>query len=202
MHGFWRWQRCWVFLNETVGIEVSMATNKILSFYQDHIANIKPSTNWWYTGLCRFHEDTKPSFSFESETGNWRCHASCGHGTLKQFCDKAGIPYPINGNGKRESETASNRKIVTLYDYTDENGVLLFQTVRYEPKDFRQRRPDGKGGFVYNLQGVRFVPFNLTEVLKSDTVFIVEGEKDCQSLAAWGLTHHEPNGSGEVEARV
>ena len=35
------------------------------------------------------------------------------------------------------------RRIVETYDYDDEDGKLLYQVVRYEPKDFRQRKPDG-----------------------------------------------------------
>ena len=39
-------------------------------------------------------------------------------------------------------------RIVATYDYTDADGKLLYQVVRYEPKDFRQRRPDGNGGWT------------------------------------------------------
>ena len=39
-------------------------------------------------------------------------------------------------------------KIVATYDYTDLDGTVLYQGVRYEPKDFRQRRPDGNGGWI------------------------------------------------------
>ena len=41
------------------------------------------------------------------------------------------------------------RKVAEIYDYTDEAGNLLFQSVRYDPKDFKQRKPDGNGGWVY-----------------------------------------------------
>ena len=33
-------------------------------------------------------------------------------------------------------------KIVATYNYSDADGTLLFQVLRLEPKDFRQRRPD------------------------------------------------------------
>jgi putative DNA primase/helicase len=47
-----------------------------------------------------------------------------------------------NGNG-----TAASR-IVDTYNYDDdaEHGSTLYQVVRYDPKDFRRRRPDGHGG--------------------------------------------------------
>ncbi len=73
-------------------------------------------------------------------------------------------------------------KIITAYDYKDESGVLLYQNVRFEPKDFRQRRSDGKGGWVWNLNGVRRVLYRLPELLaptisRNEWVFFCEGEK-------------------------
>jgi len=50
------------------------------------------------------------------------------------------------------------RRIVAIYDYRDENGVLLFQVVRYAPKTFRQRRPDGSGGWSWRVKSIRHVP--------------------------------------------
>ena len=38
--------------------------------------------------------------------------------------------------------------MAVTYDYRAEHGDLLFQKVRDEPKGFRQRRPDGKGGWM------------------------------------------------------
>jgi hypothetical protein len=81
-------------------------------------------------------------------------------------------------------------KIVKTYDYLDESGTLLFQAVRYEPKDFRQRRPDGKNGWLWNLDGARRVLYRLPELLRADKhkwVFIVEGEKDVDRLYDEGL---------------
>ncbi len=87
----------------------------------------------------------------------------------------------IEGNDKK--------KISALYNYKDEKGELLFQIVRYEPKDFRPRNPDKKLGWVWGLEGVRRVLYRLPELMKSeDPVFITEGEKDVDSLIKLGLT--------------
>jgi hypothetical protein len=59
---------------------------------------------------------------------------------------------------------STHPQIVATYNYTDENGTLLFQKVRYAPKAFRQRRPDGNGGWSWNLNGVRSVLYQLPEV--------------------------------------
>jgi len=60
--------------------------------------------------------------------------------------EKAGLgPFKANSKRTRRSDQPK-RRVVKTYDYADENGQVLYQVVRYEPKDFRQRRPDGSGG--------------------------------------------------------
>jgi hypothetical protein len=86
---------------------------------------------------------------------------------------------------------ANARQIVAAYDYSDEAGMLLFQVVRYEPKDFRQRRPDGRGGWVWSVKGVQRVPYRLPDVTKAlvsgRRILIVEGEKDADRLWSLGV---------------
>ena len=86
----------------------------------------------------------------------------------------------------------SDRRIVAEYSYVDGDGVLISQAVRYAPKDFRQRRPDGTGGWIWNLRGIQVVPYNLPNVIKAiaagETIAIVEGEKDVENLRKVGIT--------------
>ena len=81
-------------------------------------------------------------------------------------------------------------KIVKTYDYRDEIGELLFQVVRFEPKDFRQRRPGGCG-WIWKLGDARRVLYLLPELVKAvaagQTIYIPEGEKDVDNLRAIGL---------------
>ncbi|MBL7143303.1 MAG: hypothetical protein ISS76_03640 [Phycisphaerae bacterium] len=84
----------------------------------------------------------------------------------------------------------AKKRIITAYDYKDESGQLLYQAVRYVNKDFSQRRPDGKDGWKWNLDGVRRILYRLPELLQAnpdDWVFIVEGEKDVDRLYDEGL---------------
>lgn len=67
------------------------------------------------------------------------------------------------------------------YDYTDENGMFLFQVLRLHPKKFYQRRLE-KGKWVYNLNGIRKVLYRLPDVIEAEKVFVVEGEKDADFL--------------------
>jgi AAA domain len=91
-------------------------------------------------------------------------------------------------------------QIVEVYDYVDESGRLLSQVVRFEPKDFRQRKPDGKGGWTWNVRGVRRVPYRLVEMLEAislgQLIVICEGEKDCNILARQNVvTTTNPGGA-------
>ncbi|MEH2569784.1 AAA family ATPase [Bradyrhizobium sp. AZCC 2289] len=97
------------------------------------------------------------------------------------------------GNGKDHANASKSKRspaIVATYNYNDENGDLLFQVLRKEPKTFLQRQPDGKGGWVWSTKGVRQVPYRLPELLAAehDTVIIVEGEKDADNVAKLGFT--------------
>ncbi|MBA7482824.1 hypothetical protein ES707_18323 [subsurface metagenome] len=90
---------------------------------------------------------------------------------------------------KWNKEEVQGKKIAKIYDYRDEQGELLFQAIRYEPKAFRQRRPDFSGGYIWDLKDTRRVLYRLRELIKGkDPVFILEGEKDVDNLREWNLT--------------
>lgn len=79
------------------------------------------------------------------------------------------------------------------YPYEDENGTLLYEKLRDPEKKFTYRRPDGSGGFIYNLNGIKPVLYRLPALIAeqraptSRTVFITEGEKDADNLVNLGL---------------
>ena len=89
------------------------------------------------------------------------------------------------------SGSSPSRTLTHAYDYVDEAGEILFQVCRFQPKDFRQRRPDpsAKDGWNWSVKGVRPILYRLPEVIEAiamgRTVFIVEGEKDVDRL--WAL---------------
>ncbi len=104
---------------------------------------------------------------------------------------------PVRHKGNGSAPPKSNRKQAATYDYVDENGKLLFQCVRYTPKGFAQRRPDCAGGWKWNLDGVRRVPYHLPEVIKASEVWICEGEKDANTATALGfIATTNPCGAG------
>ena len=94
------------------------------------------------------------------------------------------------GIDNRQAEALKPAKYIEkIYDYVGPDGDVRYQVLRYHPKTFRQRRPDGKGGWLYNMDGVEALPFNLVGILANPEapVFIVEGEKAAERLMKLGL---------------
>jgi hypothetical protein len=88
------------------------------------------------------------------------------------------------------AHTNGKPKIVATYDYVDEQGTVLYQVVRYDPKNFRQRRPKVGGGWEFSVKGTRLVPYRLQELLVAGLdrgVLIVEGEKDADRAVSIGI---------------
>ena len=156
------------------------------------------------TARCPFHPDHKASLSVDAEEGLYFCHACGAKGNLEQFerklsgCAGKTAENRIAKLAHRGGGSNLRPRIVTVYSYKDENGKLRFQQVRFEPKDFRFRRPDGQGGWIWNLQGVSMILYRLREVIEAEEVFIVEGEKDVEALRAWGFVATcNPGGAGK-----
>ena len=139
---------------------------------------------------CPVHEDSSPSLTVsEGDDGRvlLHCHAGCDTADILARLElTAGDLFEPTGNGN------GRREIVATYDYTDSAGQLLFQVVRFAPKDFRQLRPDGRGGWEWRLGDVERVLYRLPKVLaavKTGTpVYVVEGEKDVHALEKAGFT--------------
>lgn len=155
------------------------------------VSGIGPDAGGWYTALCPFHDDRhRPNLRFRA-TG-FVCMACAAKGNLNELIAKL-RPAP--------SDRWSGR-IAAVYDYVDEERRLLFQVVRLcNPRDFKQRRPDGNGGWIWNLKGVRRVLYRLPQLVAADAaelVFVVEGEKDADTLARLGLVATtNPGGAGK-----
>jgi Toprim domain-containing protein len=144
-----------------------------------------PDAKGNHLSWCPFHADGqgKPphqkNLSVHPEKG-FICHACGAKGGLKKLAKHFGV-------------SGAKKEVVATYDYVDERGELLFQVVRYEPKGFRQRRPNGNGGWIWKLDGVRRVPYQLPELIAAmgaaqdgdRRACFPEGERDVLNL--WRL---------------
>lgn len=141
----------------------------------DRLEKVEKRGNGW-TARCPVHNDEKPSLSINEDNGKilLKCFAGCS------------FPSIVHALGINEREQNEQKRIVAQYDYIDENGEVLYQSVRYEPKDFRLRKPDGKGGYDWKLGDTKRVIYNLPQILKAnqdDYVIFCEGEKDADNVS-------------------
>ena len=133
---------------------------------------------------CPSHEDKTASLGVtEGADGRvlLKCFAGCPTDAIVaamglSLSDLFDAPIPT-----------SERRELASYDYLAADGTLVYQVVRFEPKDFRQRRPDGMGGWIWNLHGIDRVLYRLPDLYGQTVAVVVEGEKDADRLAALGV---------------
>ena len=90
------------------------------------------------------------------------------------------------------------------YPYHDENGDLLYEVVRFDTEDkdrrFRQRRSDGKGGFIWK-KGERQVLYRLPDLIEGISqdrpVLLCEGEHDADTARELGYVATTAPGGAE-----
>jgi KaiC/GvpD/RAD55 family RecA-like ATPase len=148
-----------------------------------------------YNGICPGHDDREASLGVTEVDDRLlvRCYAGCD---TKDVLDKMGLSFSdlfLSSVNYNEPEAT--------YDYVNEEGEVLFQTVRLPGKNFRQRHLEGEE-WVWNLDGVRRVLYRLPEVMQAvregRAVYLVEGEKDVEALRALGHTATcNPMGAGK-----
>jgi DNA primase len=164
------------------------------------LQGVKKTGSGWMA-RCPAHDDRTASLSI-SEGSNGRtllhCHAGC---TVESICAKLDLTLADLFPPK---DTRNGKRIAATYDYHDRNGKLVFQVVRFEPKDFRQRKPDATApdGWTWNTKGVDKVLFRLPEILHDiaggKILFAAEGEKDALVLAELGISATtNPGGAGK-----
>jgi hypothetical protein len=178
------------------------------AFYREYLGEPAKSASQGSTYFCKFHDDRKTPNFFVFEDGRFKCFACNEAGDIFSFHQKTHLTsfgetfrmleekYDLQSGSKKQS---ANKKIVHTWTYHDEDGTLLFEVVKTNPKSFLQRSPNGEGGWQWNLNDVRRVVYRLPELLGSEGyVYITEGEKDADRLIKEGLVATtSPGGAGK-----
>lgn len=151
-----------------------------LETFLSHLKKVK-GNGGQYTALCPAHDDQNASLCISSGTDGRilvKCQAGC---RTENIVAAMGLAMNDLFSPKPEK-----KRVAAEYLYTDADGKTLFKKIRYDPKGFSQARPDGHGGWKFDLKGVAPVLYNLPEVLRAvrdgEPVFVVEGEKDVETL--------------------
>jgi putative DNA primase/helicase len=163
---------------------------------------------------CPAHDDRDPSLSWVLRGDGSvvpRCWAGCPVEsvlaalgcTMADLAPSKVADGPEDAHGQSEGTFASGGHLrpreVAAYPYHGPDGTLRFEVVRYRPKEFRIRRPTGLGRWAWNLDGVEPVLYRLPDLLAAhgQPHFIVEGEKDAETLLSLGLSATtNPMGAG------
>ena len=146
------------------------------------------------TARCSAHEDRVASLSLSTgHDGNvlLHCHAGC---TTADIVEMAGLRMT---DLFRESNplvpltpvlTSRSASSQTVYTYRSLDGSVAGEVVRGPGKRFRQRRPDGDGGWEWKAP-VTPILYQWPELVAQPDkpVWVVEGEKDTDRLCALGL---------------
>lgn len=171
------------------------------------LKGVRETANGWEARCPCRNDDDNPSLSISEDESNGNILVTCHRGSpcsTKEICESAGVtvaslfpPY------KRTKEKLD---LVKTYDYNDVDGTLLFQKLRYidsaGKKTFRQRKPDGRGGWEYSLGDTPKVLYNLPAVVRAVAdgypIWVVEGEKDADTLIELGvIATTMPGGAGK-----
>jgi hypothetical protein len=158
---------------------------------------------------CPAHHDRNPSLSIRDgeRAPLFTCHAGC---TSQEVADKLRERNILNGESKASWKpnghgTSISQKVIANHSYVDENGETLFVVERLDPKKpngFRQRRSDGKGGWIWSIGETRRVLYRLPELIEAVAlerpIFIAEGEKAVDALVGIGVNSTcSPGGAGK-----
>lgn len=171
-----------------------METSTFLRKFQ----GLQRKTNGSYTACCPAHDDTTPSLSITFQGGRvlLHCYAGC---SVESIVTAVGLTMQDLFLDEKSLKWQPLREHV----YLDENGQPFAKKELF-------RKPDGNKTAVwyrYNngmwskgLSNEKPPLYNLPALLASiGTVYLVEGEKDAETLASMGYTATtSPNGAGSA----
>ena len=194
-----------------------MEFNNIKSLFE----GVKETGKDKFMCLCPAHEDKNNSLEVWLDENYYiamKCYANCSidkilrslrlekkdlvtQNARRRYKEKKSSEYNTttkannsknNSNQKSQHKPKTKLDIVEEYNYFNEDGNLVYQVVRLEPKDFRVRKIDAASGkWDYSLKNVQKVLYNLPNLVKgikeNQTIYIVEGEKDVNNINALGL---------------
>jgi putative DNA primase/helicase len=185
------------------------ATSSAIERVLARLHGVKAAGFGRWMACCPVHGDRQQSLSIavgDKRPVIFKCHAGC---TYENIVAALGLeardlydeqPGRDHGNGRAQG-VETRPRLVKTYDYVDADGALLFQSCRFEPKDFKQRHRVGDS-WVWNVKGVEPVLYRLPELLEAvglgKRIHIAEGEKDVDALIDRGFAATtNPMGAGK-----
>lgn len=175
-----------------------MEINELLN----RLDHVKEQGGYW-TAHCPAHDDRHSSLSISQGKGGkilLKCHAGCETsdivGALRlQMSDLFTYERQPKKISYAPKEYIPRGEAIASYEYRDDAGNLLAVKDRFPDKVmmWRHLSPDGK--WLYGTGG-KEIPLYMHDKI-SNPVYLVEGEKDVDTLRSGGLSAvTSPNGAG------
>lgn len=171
------------------------------------LKGVKETGNGWEARCPCRNDDDNPSLSVSEDEKTGKVLITCHRGSpcsTKEICDSVGLT--LASLFPPQKKTKDKLDLLKTYNYNDVDGTLLFQKLRYidgdGKKTFRQRKPDGRGGWEYSLGDTPKILYNLPAVVNAVAsgypIWVVEGEKDADTLIELGIVATTmPGGAGK-----
>lgn len=150
-----------------------------------------------YQCKCPVHKDNKASLTISEKDGKLllHCHAGCN---AKDILGAVGLTFKDLSSRElpkwyERLEYGQKKRIEAIYDYVAIDGKYLYSKVRFEGKDIRYITVDkAKDTYSYckskNFTTLYRLPELLQAIREGYPVYIVEGEKDVETLRKLGYT--------------
>lgn len=159
-----------------------------LQEFLSHLQGVKGSGTQ-YSACCPAHGDTHQSLSVSvGKDGRvlMKCHAGCSTEDIVWAMGLQLKDLFVDITPEQAFQKQGKPQVVATYQYVDAAGQTIAEKLRRADKSFAWRHPDGAGGWAYNRKGVPFCLYTAGATELPGSVFVVEGEKDVDTLHRLG----------------
>ena len=173
----------------------------VLQDFLSRLHGVKGHDNQ-YSAICPAHDDHNASLSVSTGKDGkiiMKCHAGCD---VRDILNALNLTESDLFQEPMQAKATQRDKweLIARYNYTDENSCFLFQKTRWKTsngKTFTWSHQDQSGNWKKGRGGHEPVLYNLSEIAKEDTVYLVGGEKDVETLRALQIVAASPtDGAG------
>ncbi len=163
--------------------------------------NVKRTGENEYIACCPGHDDRNPSLSITEKEGKilLHCHAGC---KPEQIVAAMGVEMKdLYIDDRRAYSVKPKKGPLRTHVYRDEKGEIVAKKGIFQKKEggkYAVWERYEKGSFIKGLGNVKPPLYRLPELMESKgTVYIVEGEKDVDTMFNLGYTATtSPKGAG------
>jgi len=150
----------------------------------EEVSGSVKGNEWTVKACCPAHDDRVASLSVRDAGDKVLvyCHAGC---SAEAITKALGLSLKdLYSDSEMESYDVSEEQ----YPYEDEGGELLYTKIRFPEKRFAYQRPNGEWGRGDTRKVLYKLPQLIDAIALGHEVWIVEGEKDVETLNARGIS--------------